>query len=222
MVSDLDSKMDILINDDNREFYENSRKFPYLCVLLKIPEEQWRPLVTIQDELLRIDRRQMNCPPSYFHISLKEIGGLGSYVNKNDLPKIKIAIEKVADMNAGFRVDFGELKIFPSVIYLSVRDGVNAIRKIHLDLIRELGAFAVKGPFEGPDMIPHLTLLLFKTRDVEPLLRHVQRMKPLEELSMSVGEITLVRSHSYRLFGSNEERNIVNEEMASFRLRDRN
>jgi 2'-5' RNA ligase len=212
--------MDILTNDDSMEFYENSRKFPYLCVLLKIPEELWRPLLSVQRELQSIDPRQLYCPPSYFHITLKEIGGLGSTVNEKDLPKIRSAIEKVADMNSGFRVDFGELKTFPSVIYLSITEGVSAIRKLHLDLIRELYGLAVKGPFEGPDMIPHLTLLLFMTKDVEPLLRHVQEMKPLEELSIHVEEITLVKSHSYRLFGSDNERDVVNEEMASFRLPD--
>jgi 2'-5' RNA ligase len=213
--------MDIQIYDDSREFYESSAKFPYLCVLLKIPEDLWQPLITIQDELKSIDHRQLYCPPSYFHISLKEIGGLGSYVNKDDLPTIKTIIEKVASMNTSFRVDFGELKIFPSVVYLSVRDGVDAIRKIHLDLVRELGSLAVKGPFEGSGMIPHLTLLLFTTRDVEPLLLRVQEMKSSEVLPMPVEEITLVKSHPYRLLGSKDEGNVVNEKVASFRLLDR-
>ena len=148
-------------------------------------------------------------------------GDRRSWLVRNDLPKIKTAIERVANKNTSFQVDFDKLEIFPSVIYLSVRNGVDAIRKIHLDLIHELGSLAVKGPFEGSDMIPHLTLLLFTTRDVQTLLHHVQEMQSLQNLTMPVEEITLVKSHSYRLFGSKDERNLVNEEVASFRLRDR-
>ena len=141
--------MEIVTVDQSKEFYEKSRIYPYLTALLKIPEELGTSLISIQQELQSIDSRQLLCPPSYFHVTLKEIGGLGSTVNERDLPRIKIAIEKVARSNQRFRLSFGELRIFPSVVYLSLRDGIEEIRKIHLGLIRELGAIAIRGPFEG-------------------------------------------------------------------------
>ena len=95
--------MDIVTVDESKEFYENSKKFPYLTVLLKIPEELWTPIVDIQKELQSIDPRQLYCPLSYFRVSLKEIGGLGLTVNERDLPKIEKAIEKVASSNRSFR-----------------------------------------------------------------------------------------------------------------------
>ena len=208
--------MQIQTVSESKDFYENSKKFPYLTVLLKIPESLWLPIVAVQEELQRIDPRQQDRPPSYFHITLKEIGGLGSTVNETDLPRIKKAIEKVASSNRSFRLDFGPLAIFPSVVYLSVRNKIDEIRKIHLDLIRKLGDLAIKGPFEGPEMIPHVTLLEFVTTDVEPLLRYVRVTDLVDGLSMEVDKLTLVKSYSYRLFSTSEERDHVNEDIASF------
>jgi len=85
---------------------------------------------------------------------------------------------------------------------LSLRDGIDQIRKIHLDLIRELGGLAAKGPFEGPDMIPHVTILQFVSKDVEPLLRYVRDSGQVDGLSMEVDKITLVKSHAYKMLGT--------------------
>jgi len=68
-------------------------------------------------------------------------------------------------------------------------------------------------------MIPHVTLLQFLTKDVDPLLRQVRQTTPLEDLSMEVDKITLVKSYAYRLLGTYEERNNVNEEIDTFDLR---
>jgi 2'-5' RNA ligase len=87
-------------------------------------------------------------------------------VDESKLPKIIKALERVGRENKTFLVEFGNLGIFPDAVYLGVENGIDELRALHLSLVSELGDLAVRGRFEGSQMIPHLTLLHFKSKDV--------------------------------------------------------
>jgi len=192
---------------------------PYLTVLVKIPEESYPPISLIQQDLERIDARHVPSPPSYLHITLKVIGSLGGSIKESRVPKIIEAIARVANKHKRFAVDFAGLGIFPDVIYLRIEEGTQELKKIHLSLLDELKGLAVGARFEGPDMIPHVTLLHFATKDIEPLVSHATALRNVKVPSIEVSEITLVKSHTYRLLEDNELlRGSVLEKVASFML----
>ena len=192
---------------------------PYLTVLVKIPEERHSAISLIQRDLERIDARHVPSPPFYLHITLKVIGGLGGSIQESRLPKIIEAIARAASKHKRFTVDFVGLGIFPDVIYLRIKEGTQELRKIHLSLLDELKGLAARARFEGPDMIPHVTLIHFATKDIEPLVSYANALENVNVPAIEVSEIALVKSHSYRLLEDDETlRGSVLEKVASFTL----
>ena len=125
------------------------------------------------------------------------------------------------EKNKRFRVDISGLGIFPDVIFLKIKQGREPLKAIHISLIDALQGLAVAGRFEGQDMIPHVTLLHFSTRDVDSLASYAETLNipPLSPIEIS--EITLVKSHSYRLLEIDGTiRESVLEKVAAFTLRD--
>jgi 2'-5' RNA ligase len=211
--------MEIVTVNDNKEFIEHSRKFPYLTTYVGIDKKLQVPILEAQRELQIADPRQLYPQPSYFHITLKEIGSLGASVKVDTLPKIIKAVQTVSGRNASFPLKLNGVGMFSDVIYARVSEGADNIRKLHMSLAEGLGNLAVKGRYDGENMLPHLTLVQFSTKDVEQLLRKARQLENRPIVSMVVEKITLVKSFPYRFFGTAKEKDSVNEEITSFDLR---
>ena len=69
-------------------------------------------------------------------------------------------------------------------------------------------------------MIPHVTLVHFATRDVGPLVSYAKKLEYTNVPPIEISEITLVKSHSYRLMEDDDCLKIaVLEKVVSFTLR---
>jgi len=202
---------------DDAEFYNKLAHFPYLTVLISIPEEFSRRIERIQNRLKRIDDRQLYHHPSNLHITVKLIGFLGKDVRGEYLPRIRDKVEKVAAGTSPFSATLRGLGVFPDAIYADVQEGKENIRKLHVEIRRELRRYSVTSRYEGENMHPHMTIAtILAAGNAERLIQEVGRSERTEIGRMRVDKIKLVRVIPHEV--SEEKRASLLEDVASFPL----
>jgi 2'-5' RNA ligase len=211
--------MRIITAEDNKEFYSKLSQLPYLTTLIPISEGLDKELGMIQEQLRSIDHRQIYHHPSYFHITIKEIGWLGEEIEEENLTEIKGKVEEVASTTRPFFLTLRGLNIWPTVIYAEVQEGREQVRQLHLKMRREPRGYTVAdSTYEGEMMHPHVTIATFAVGDADRLIQEARLFETRNIGRMKVDKIWLVKTVPHRVSGKSEERASFLEEIASFPL----
>jgi 2'-5' RNA ligase len=213
--------MEVITAAQHREWYEKSRLIPYLTTYIRLPTSLVKRVRQVQDELRDIDSRQIYCPESYLHITVKEFGWLGEGIKTEDVPNVLETVQLVASNHRPFDIGIDGVGIWPSVIYGELRKGADEVRELHMKLIKELGGRVTHSKYDGEAMHPHVSIAHFATQDVEPLFRKARSMVTRFMGEATVGELQVVKSYPHRLFDSAMEQERVNEPVATFRFERR-
>jgi len=214
--------MEVIPAGQYREWYEKSRLVPYLAAYIRLPAPLVMGVRHVQDELRDTDSRQIYCPESSLHITVKEFGWLGEDVKAEGMSKVIEIVRRVASKCKPFEIGIDGVGIFPTAIYGAVGKGADEIRGLNMSLVRELGDSVVESEYDGVAMKPHATMLLFATQDVEPLLRKATSMATRFIGETAVDEVQVVKRYPHRLFESAGEQETASELVATFKFEGRN
>lgn len=129
-----------------------------LFVSIDLPEEFAERIAAVQEELSDADGIRPT-DPTQSHVTLKFLGD----VPEARLPELKSALETAVD-EAGvspFEAEYGGLGVFPSleyisVVWLGVREGGEAMARLHEAIERETTALGFDP--EEHDFTPHATV----------------------------------------------------------------
>lgn len=213
--------MEIVIAGQNQEWYRKSYRRPYLTAYVGLSVPLAKRVCKIRDMLRRVDTRQIYSPASYLHVTLKELGWLGENVGREKLPKVLEIIEEVASEQAPFDLSLEGIGVFPDVIYGRVGRGASEIRRMNARLVQRLGDEAIQRWYDGANMKPHVSMVHFTTRDVEPLLHRAKQLETRFIGKMKVRKIQVKKSFPHRLFekkAAGGRPRVVSEPLAAFQL----
>jgi 2'-5' RNA ligase len=172
---------------------KRSRTTPYLTSYVRLSPSLANAVRKIQDLFRKVDSRQVYSPQSHLHITVKELGGLGEDIKKENLAKVLKVIEEVARARAPFDLSVEGVGVFPAVIYGKVTEGANEIRQLNEELVKKLGSKVIQSEYDGAKMKPHVTMMHFATKDVGPLLREARRMATQPVGNMRVRRVQVRR-----------------------------
>ena len=163
-------------------------------VAIEIPSTIRDKLAQIQDILRKHIRHASWVNPKNFHLTLKFLGE----VEHTQLDTVEVAIRRVAMDHFPFSVRFGGIGAFPNltrprVVWCGVKVGAAEIcefaQKINVELDR------CGYPRDERAASPHLTIARIKERiDLRPFTDTFHEYEEIDGASMTVHEITLVRS----------------------------
>jgi 2'-5' RNA ligase len=190
----------------------------YAGLLFRVPPRLWRPLVQAQAQFRMIDKRQLYSQPANFHISVKGLRALD-----DDLERFETTIAKIGKIVSSFgtfQVDIKGIGVFPTGIYAKVEDHGNSFREINQRISDDLRSEVDASAYDGEAFIPHVTLLTFNTRDVEPLIGKAQskEMADFEFGTAGIFEIELVSTDVLLAFGPEETQDRAYSYLRSFHL----
>jgi 2'-5' RNA ligase len=212
--------LEVIIAGQNQEWYRKSYRTPYLTTYVRLSPALVRKVCKVRDILRRVDSRQIYSPSSYLHVTLKELGWLGEEIRKEKLPDALRIVREVASEQAPFDLEVEGIGIFPDVIYGRVGRGVDEIRRMNAKLVQRLGDGAIRRWYDGENMKPHVSMVHFTTRDVEPLLGKAKELENRFVGKMKVREIQVKKSYPHRLFEKQTgvRPRVVNEPLTAFEL----
>lgn len=163
-------------------------------VAIEIPSTIQDKLAQIQDELRKRIRHASWVNPKNIHVTLKFLGE----VEHTQLGTIEAAIQKVAMGHFPFTMRVGGIGAFPNlkrprVVWCGVKDGSAEISELAKEINLELDRYGF--PRDERAANPHLTIARIKERmDLRPFTDAFQQYEEIDGASMTVEEITLVRS----------------------------
>jgi 2'-5' RNA ligase len=197
----------------------NTRETNYAGLIYRIPPRLWRDMISVQNELKKIDDRQLYTSPATFHVPIKGLGYLGEDMDRNEYELLLATVKKILDDIDPFELRIGGVFAFPTAIYAAVEDGGN-FKKINKAIIEALRGKVDRSPFDDEEFVPHVTLATFTTRDVEPLLAKIDSKEYSErDFSMAgVFEVEAVRINLILALGPAETQESAFSYIRSFWL----
>lgn len=163
-------------------------------VAIEIPSTIKDRLAQIQDILRESIRQASWVNPKNFHLTLKFLGE----VEQSQLDTVEDAIGQVAMNHAPFALQVGGIGAFPNltrprVLWCGVKIGAAQINELAREINLELDWCGY--PRDERTANPHLTIARIKGRqDLRPFADTFNRYEIIEDASMTVHGITLVRS----------------------------
>ena len=163
-------------------------------VAVEIPEPIQELLMSVQTNLQTHIRKGASWTKfGNFHLTLKFLGD----VRPETIDMVSETIQRVADTQPPFSIEFGGVGAFPNltrprVIWVGVRDGASAVSQLAKTVNRELAhlGFPTDNRFH-----PHLTLARLRTAiNLEPLKDILRKYNTINNAAMRVNEITLMQS----------------------------
>jgi 2'-5' RNA ligase len=185
----------------NRKRYEKILRTPFITTHIRLSESLREKVCGIEDYLRGVDSHQVYSLPSRLHITVKELGWLGEDFKRDDLSEVMSIIRDVASKRRPFVLSIEGIGVFPTVVYGRIGKGADEIRRLNMELTEKLVGRAIHGEYDGEKMEPHVTMVHFATRSVEPLLNEVSRLETKFVGEMLVKEIRVVKYQARRLFG---------------------
>lgn len=191
----------------------------YAGLIFRIPPRLWRPLVSVQNELRRVDPRQLYSNPATFHVPIKGLGYLEEELDRNRYEAVLHRIKDIVSEFPPFEVNLRGVDAFSTSIYAKVDDG-GRFREINERILKELEGQIEKSSFDAEEFVPHVTLATFNTKDVQPLLDmvHSPTMKSRDFGSAGVYEIEAVRVNLIFALGPQETQDSAFSYIRSFWL----
>ncbi len=163
-------------------------------VAVEIPCAIQDRLAQIQDILRKGIRQASWVNPRNFHLTLKFLGE----VEQSQIDTVEAAIGQVATNHAPFTLQVGGIGAFPSlarprVVWCGVKVGAAEMNELAREINLELDRCGC--PRDERTSNPHLTIARIKGRmDLRPFADTFNRYEEIEGASITVHEITLVRS----------------------------
>ena len=163
-------------------------------VAIEIPCAIQDRLAQIQDALRKRIRQASWVNPKNFHLTLKFLGE----VEHTQLDTVEAAIRQVAMNHSPFSMQVGGIGAFPNltrprVVWCGVKVGAAEISELAQEINLELDRCGY--PRDERTSNPHLTIARIKERmDLRPFTDTFHQYEKIDGASMTVHEITLVRS----------------------------
>jgi 2'-5' RNA ligase len=173
---------------------ENTTQRIRCFIAIEIPRFIQERLAHIQDTLKKQISQVSWVKSDNIHMTLKFIGE----VEQNQLSVIEPAIEQVTQRYPPFALKVGGIGAFPNlkrprVIWVGVKVGGTEVSALARGINLELNQHGY--PFDEGTFHSHLTLARIKNRiDLRPFVDIFRQYNEIENASMTVNEIALVRS----------------------------
>ena len=165
-------------------------------VAIEIPDLIQNLLTTVQDALRPKIGKASWVRHGNFHLTLKFIGD----IEKQRVPKIGAALQRVAATHAPFPVEIGGIGTFPNltrprVLWIGLKHGASAVST----LAETVNNGLVKLEYPADTRFhPHLTLARLKNHiDLKPFTDSFKQYEILDRGSFTVNEIALIRSEMH-------------------------
>jgi len=173
---------------------ENTTQRIRCFIAIEIPRFIQDGLAHIQDTLKKQISQVSWIKSDNIHLTLKFMGE----VEQNQLSVIEPAIEQVTQRYPPFALKVGGIGAFPNlkrprVIWVGVKVGAAEVSALARAINFELNRHGY--PLDEGTFNPHLTLARIKNRiDLRPFVDIFRQYNEIENASMTVNEIALVRS----------------------------
>ena len=165
----------------------NKGETSYAGLIYRIPPRLWRDLISVQNELKKINDRQLYINPATFHVPIKGLGYLAEDMDRQDYELLLSTVKKILEDIDPFELRITGIRAFTTAIYAGIEDGGN-FKKINKEIIETLRGKVDRSPFDDEEFVPHVTLATFTTRDVEPILAKIDS-KEYRERDFSMAEV---------------------------------
>ncbi|MDA4130718.1 MAG: 2'-5' RNA ligase family protein, partial [Thaumarchaeota archaeon] len=197
----------------------NAGETNYAGLIYRIPPRLWRALILAQNELKRVDERQLYASPSTFHVPIKGLGYLAEDMDRNEYEILLSKVKEILSNVDPFEIKIHGLSAFPTAIFAKIEDGGN-FKKLNKMIAEELRGRVDKSPFDDEEFVPHVNLATFVTKDVEPLLEKMdaQEFKERDFGMAGVFEIEAVRINLILALGPQETQDNAFSYIRSFWL----
>ena len=187
-----------------RDFFEKSKKAPYLIIGVSIPPSFWPQLMLIQQRLKAIDNNHLYYPPQMWHITLKELGWLDETITTSTLTWVYKQLEDVCIKFKPFNVKIKGLSHFSDAIFCKIQNQ-DPIKELHLELINRLKEKVNISEFEGTQFVAHISLLYFASKEAGKLLNKIKQLSEVEIGEMSVTSLCVAYGYPHLLLNRSEE-----------------
>ena len=162
-------------------------------IAIEIPQPIQALLKDVQTHLQSEIRRASWTKSGNFHLTLKFLGD----VHSEAIDDLSSVMQKVADVQTSFPIEFGGIGAFPNlyrprVLWVGVKQGASIVSRLAKTVnlaLKPLG-FPIDNRFH-----PHLTLARLRTPvNLEPLENILRQYDTIDRAVVNVKKITLMRS----------------------------
>ena len=189
------------------DFFEKSKKTPYLTIVMPISSSLCQQLLSVQQQLKDIDPEHLYYPPQIFHITLKELGWLNETISVSALDWVHKFVGDISSTFKPFDIEIKGLSYFPDAVFCKVRNQ-NQIRELHLKICDGLKEKVPPVEFEGDKFIAHVSLLYFVSKNVEKLLNRVSQLSDTLIGKMRADSICIAYGYPHLLLDPSEEKRV--------------
>jgi len=188
-----------------RDFFEKSKRKPYLTIVISIPSIFWPPLLSVQQQLKDVDPDHLYYPPQIFHLTLKELGWLYETINSSTLNWVYNQLENICSKFKPFDIEIKGLSYFPDAVFCEIQNQ-DQIRELHLKIRENLKEKILPVEFEGDKFVAHVSLLYFVSKNVQKLLNKVNQLSDTHIGKMRVDSICIAYGYPHLLLDPSEEK----------------
>ena len=178
------------------------KKRVHLVFLTKIQDKKIiNEIEKVQKELSK-DKSYTRFPKSHYHITLKPLTFLkDSYDNKKgalDIKQINKMIKearKEFSKTKLFKIKIQKINLFSGVVFLEVQDN-DKLEKINKRLMKIKNINP--SPRDYPNFIPHVTIGAFKSKNIKPLIKTIEKLRDTKFGETEIKDFDFVFAHWYK------------------------
>jgi 2'-5' RNA ligase len=191
--------------DELGDFFEKSKRMPYLTIVIRIPSGLWPKLSFIQQQLQAVDSDHLYYPPQLCHITIKELGWLDETITISTLRWIYKQMKDICLTFKPFTAKIKGLSYFSNTVFCEIQSQ-DPIRQLHFEIINRLKQRVTSGEFEGDKFVAHISLLYFISKNVERLLHKIKQLSHVDIGKMMVKSIDIAYGYPHLLLDPSEEK----------------